>query len=53
MEKRCDVLTRVYLLHDEYIQDHGAVCELGCASCCTCNVTMTSLEYAFVVRRHE
>jgi len=49
MEKRCDVLARIYLLHDEYTHGHGAVCEQGCASCCTCNVTMTSLEYAFVV----
>ncbi len=49
MEKRCDVLARIYLLHDEYTRGHGAVCEQGCASCCTCNVTMTSLEYAFVV----
>jgi len=49
MEKRCDVLARIYLLHDEYTDGHGAVCEQSCASCCTCNVTMTSLEYAFVV----
>ena len=49
MEKKCDVLARIYLLHDEYTHGHGAVCEKGCASCCTCNVTMTSLEYAFVM----
>ncbi|SMC52197.1 Putative zinc-or iron-chelating domain-containing protein [Desulfocicer vacuolatum DSM 3385] len=49
MEKKCDALARVYSLHDEYTRGHGAVCEQGCASCCTCNVTMTSLEYAFMV----
>jgi len=49
MGKKADVLARIYLLHDEYTQGHGEVCEKGCASCCTCNVTMTSLEYAFMV----
>ena len=26
------------------------VCEKGCSACCTCNVTLTSLEYAFMVK---
>ena len=50
MEDNCDALGKIYLLHEQYTQGQEAVCEKSCADCCTCNVTLTSLEYAFMVR---
>ncbi|GAB6146337.1 YkgJ family cysteine cluster protein [Desulfocicer niacini] len=49
MENKAEVLGRIYLLHEQYTREHGMVCEKGCSACCTCNVTLTSLEYAFMV----
>lgn len=45
-----DRLEEIYRLHDRYTAGHGAVCRKGCAACCTCNVTMTSLEAAYLLQ---
>lgn len=42
--KRLTLLHRIYALYDEFIAGHEAACRQGCASCCTRNVTMTTLE---------
>jgi Fe-S-cluster containining protein len=37
-------LKSVYTIFEEVMKDYQVVCKEKCASCCTCNVTMTSLE---------
>ena len=50
VKEACDLLAEIYQLHEQYTMGQETVCGPGCADCCTCNVTMTSLEYAFMVR---
>lgn len=42
-------LRTVYSLYEEVIAPFDVVCQQKCASCCTCNVTMSSLEAALMV----
>ena len=50
VKNACDLLAEIYQLHEQYTREQETACRPGCAVCCTCNVTMTSLEYAFMVR---
>lgn len=43
-----EVLKQIYALYDEIIKNKNTVCKKGCAACCTCNVTLTSLEAAYL-----
>lgn len=43
-----DNLKKVYELYDEVMRPFDVVCRKGCASCCTCNVILTSLEGRFL-----
>ncbi|MBU1193314.1 MAG: YkgJ family cysteine cluster protein [Proteobacteria bacterium] len=43
-----EVLKQIYALYDETIKDQKMVCKKGCAACCTCNVTLTGLEAAYL-----
>lgn len=38
------VLDQLYKIYDQFIDSLDIVCEKFCADCCTCNVTMTTLE---------
>ena len=44
-----DLLKNIYSLYDEAVEPMAHVCKEKCASCCTCNVTLTSLEAGFVM----
>lgn len=46
---RIETLKKIYDLHDEVMGDFDQACKKGCASCCTCNVTMTGLETAYLL----
>lgn len=46
-----DVLQQIYRIHDDFIGHLDLACTKGCAACCTCNVTLTSLEAALMIRR--
>lgn len=48
--KNDERLEEIYRLHDRYTAGHGAVCRQGCSACCTCNVTMTSLEASYLLQ---
>jgi len=48
-DSNLELLKNVYSLYEEVIAPFDAVCQQKCASCCTCNVTMTSLEAALLV----
>lgn len=42
-------LKAMYNLFDEVADQAELVCQQGCASCCTCNVTLTSLEARYLL----
>ena len=44
-----DILKKIYSLYHETMDWVDPVCKKKCASCCTCNVTLTSLEAGFVM----
>ncbi|WP_051012276.1 hypothetical protein [Desulfobacula toluolica] len=41
-------LKKIYSLYDDAIDHMEGVCQKKCSSCCTCNVTLTSLEADFL-----
>jgi hypothetical protein len=41
---RCERLKHIYSIYDAFIADTQSACRKQCASCCTCNVTVTTLE---------
>lgn len=52
VEKKSTVLNRVYAVYDQFVAHQNVACEKFCSDCCTCNVTMTSLEaYQIVVHK--
>jgi Fe-S-cluster containining protein len=51
LKERETVLCRIYDLYDQFTGTLDLACQKGCASCCTCNVTLTTLE-AHLISRH-
>lgn len=51
MEKadvRLERLSRLYALYDRFINPGEFFCHRGCSACCTCNVTLTTLEVDYI-----
>lgn len=46
-----DRLTQIYQLYDRITGSTALACRPGCAGCCTCNVTLTSLEARLMFNR--
>lgn len=44
VQDRLSLLKQIYAIHDGYTQDVQTACAKGCAACCTCNVTATTME---------
>ncbi len=44
-----DLLKKIYSLYHKAVDKEDRVCKEKCASCCTCNVTLTSLEMLFIL----
>jgi hypothetical protein len=44
LEQKFPLLDQLYHLHDQYTRTIDAVCHKTCCDCCTCNVTVTTLE---------
>ena len=47
--ERLALLKKIYNIHDAYVSEEQWICRDGCATCCTCNVTATTLEGLLVV----
>ena len=43
-DSKLDKLNLLYALYERFMDETESVCRKGCSSCCTCNVTLTSLE---------
>ncbi|MDY0220037.1 MAG: hypothetical protein RBR67_02760 [Desulfobacterium sp.] len=48
IDLRIQQLSRLYELYDRFIGATEFVCHRGCSVCCTCNVTLTSLEVDYI-----
>ena len=44
IEHKLTILDRIYRIYDEFIQSRTLACERFCCDCCTCNMTLTTLE---------
>jgi hypothetical protein len=51
LEERLALLGHVYSVYDEFTGILTTACRPGCAHCCTCNATLTTLEAAFMFSR--
>lgn len=51
VETRLAVLGRIYEIYNDVVGDLDTACQRYCADCCTCNVTLTSLE-GYRMARH-
>ncbi len=44
LKKKLKILDGVYDTYEQFIKDFTHACKRSCAECCTCNLTMTTLE---------
>ena len=44
LEGRLAILDRIYNLYEEFMASYDLACQHYCAACCTCNMTLTTLE---------
>ena len=44
VQDRLSLLKKIYEIHDEYTSKVQTACAKGCAACCTCNVTVVTME---------
>lgn len=51
--QRLTTLKKWFGLYDDFMADIGLACGKGCASCCTCNVTGTTLEGLWIYNHLE
>ena len=51
IEKRLVLLQSIYQIYDDFVADLDVACRKTCAVCCTCNVTLTTLEGLLIVRQ--
>jgi len=48
-DSRLKALDQLYALYDQFTGGRDIACKQFCADCCTCNVTLTSLEAALIM----
>ena len=51
LNKKINVLHQIYEVYDQFATSLDLACEKYCADCCTCNVTLTTLE-AYPIATH-
>ncbi len=49
IELKLNVLKKIYEVYDRFMEEQEIACEKYCSDCCTCNVTMTTLEGYMIV----
>ncbi len=53
LDTRCYLLNSIYEIFDNFSSDLDIKCHKTCAACCTCNVTLTTLEGLVILRHLE
>ncbi|MCG6909682.1 MAG: YkgJ family cysteine cluster protein [Deltaproteobacteria bacterium] len=51
LERRLAALDRIYAIFDKFIASYDLACRSACATCCTANMTLTTLEGYRIVSR--
>ncbi len=49
LERKLAALVAIYRIYEEFVGRFRLACEKNCASCCTCNVTATTLEAYYLL----
>jgi hypothetical protein len=49
LKTKLAILVKVYNLYEHFLQAYTHACQRNCADCCTCNLTMTTLEGYYLV----
>jgi hypothetical protein len=49
IELKLNILKKIYEIYDRFMEEQKIACEKYCSDCCTCNVTMTTLEGYMIV----
>jgi Fe-S-cluster containining protein len=49
LNNKLTILGEVYTIYDQWIKDYNNACKRYCADCCTCNLTMTTLEAFYLI----
>ncbi len=49
LKKKLTILVKVYDIYEHFLNDYTHACKRYCADCCTCNLTMTTLEAYYLV----
>jgi Fe-S-cluster containining protein len=49
LKNKLTVLAKVYHIYEQFLIDFTNVCKRYCSDCCTCNLTMTTLEAYYLV----
>ena len=53
LKRRQASLERIYNLYDEFIKPFDLACKWRCSDCCTCNLTLTTLEGYHLLARAD
>lgn len=48
---RLELLDQLYAIYGDFIRQQPLACTKGCSQCCTCNLTVTTLEGEYLRRR--
>jgi hypothetical protein len=51
LDLRLELLGQLYAIYGEFIRQQPLACTKGCSQCCTCNLTITTLEGEYLRRR--
>jgi hypothetical protein len=49
LKNKLTILVKVYNIYEHFLKDYTHACKRYCADCCTCNLTMTTLEAYYLV----
>jgi len=49
LKAKTNALKQIYQIYDDFIQTQDLICQKHCASCCTCDVTLTTLEGHMII----
>jgi hypothetical protein len=49
LKNKLNILVKAYNMYEHFIKDYTHACKKHCADCCTCNLTMTTLEAYYLI----
>jgi hypothetical protein len=49
LKKKLNILIKVFNIYEQFLKDFPLACKRYCAHCCTCNLTITTIEAYYLV----